>query len=106
MHPQKQGSCSSTSGISLATWYAARVFASLNMVGERTPSLFDSCVAVTVSLLVPCNEYQAMPAIIATAMTPRTTFCLLVDFNDSPLIIQRRNNRFQQKEYFSLFFVG
>src|SRR5262245_30133031 len=106
MHPQKQGSCSRTSGMSFATWYAACVFASLNMVGDSTSEASDATVVSFAGSFVPRRDTHAIPAMIATAMMPSSTFCLLVD-NDSPLWFIRhgRDNCFKYEEDFALFFV-
>src|SRR5215813_370222 len=85
MHPQKQGSCSSTSGMSFATWYAARVFSSVNNVGDSTSALLAAASESSTRALVPRNETHAIAARIAMAAIPSTRFCLVVDFNDSPL---------------------
>src|SRR5579883_798397 len=108
--PQKHGSCSSTSGMSLAVWYAARVFSSAKRDGERTSAAIDNMLALD-SCSAGCsdvfrNENQAIPAMIATARIPRIRFCLFVDFTDSPFSAGRGNHRLEHEKDFAFFLVA
>src|SRR6185369_5454076 len=108
MHPQKHGNCSRTSGISFATWYAARAFGSSKIDGESTSAAnAEVFVGSSVGSLVPRNDTQPIATMMAMAAAPNIKFCLLVDFNDSPLRLatERCDNGLENEENFAFFFV-
>src|SRR5215831_14619307 len=96
--------------MSLAVWYAARVIGSSNRLGESTSAAREGSpvsMAVCCWSPVPRSETHAIAAMMPTATTPSTTFCLLIDFNDLPFrrMTYARNDCFQNKEHFAFFFV-